>query len=222
MSQAVECPLCNQPFEPPTPKHFDAATASGRTFHFQCLRCGSVLEARASQSGHRGKCPTCAALFIVPEMDERTGLARHNADPGADGENPTPVHAYAAAGASAPRIIRTEDDILHIECPRCGRRSPVTADNCPACGLPFTMEGATSRAVTQASSSGRVAVIFGCIAVVVSFCPVIGLFPALAAIALGADAWFKKDKKGFGSAEAGIVLGLIACAISVLIFLNMR
>ena len=93
-------------------------TAHGHRFQFRCLRCRSVLEARSSQSGQQARCPTCDASFAVPIIDAQTGLAASDADPGDDGELPTPMHAYAAAGDKAPRIIRKGDDTLAIGCSR--------------------------------------------------------------------------------------------------------
>ena len=50
------------------------------------------------------------AEFTIPKVNVRTGLALTDADPGDDGQDPTPVHAYAAAGGNAPRIERTATD----------------------------------------------------------------------------------------------------------------
>ncbi len=113
------------------------APACGPTFRFRCLRCGSVLEARIAQVGERARCPSCDAVFVVPQVDPRTGLALGGADPGHDGQYPAPVHAYAAAGHAAPRIVRLPDDSLVIECPNCLHRTDIKANNCPACGRPF-------------------------------------------------------------------------------------
>src|SRR5947209_11398302 len=40
-----------------------------------------------------------------------------------------PVHAYAAAGERAPRILRRNDGTQNIQCPRCNSVSPITANN---------------------------------------------------------------------------------------------
>lgn len=60
-----------------------------------------------------------------------------------DGQLPTPMHAYATAGARAPRIKRLENGDQVIVCPRCGREMPVDVNTCRSCGMPFTMEGAS-------------------------------------------------------------------------------
>ena len=61
-------------------------------------------------------------------------------------QDPHPVHAYAAAGERAPLILRAKDGKQTIKCPRCGGLSPITANNCKGCGMPFTMEGTTLEA----------------------------------------------------------------------------
>lgn len=220
LGQAVECPLCHHPFkaEPPAPA---ASAGDGRLFHFQCLRCGSILEARSTQSGQPGKCPTCAAVFVVPEMDPRTGLARSDADPGEDGENPAPVHAYAAAGAMAPRLVRHEDDSLAIECPRCGRESAVTENNCPHCGLPFTMEGVSATAVATASGLAHPALALGIAGLLFNACLGLGAALGLIAIIAGVLALNQRHARNKTVAVAGIVLGAIDCFLGMLIWINM-
>lgn len=218
----VECPLCRQRFEVPPPEpEVPPSAPVGRIFHFQCLRCGSVLEARSGQSGRSGKCPTCAAVFTVPAMDPRTGLARTNADPGSDGENPTPVHAYAAAGGMAPKLIRQPDDSLVIECPRCRRHAPVTADNCRGCGLPFTMEGVSARAVTASSSRGQTAAALAVVGLFLSFCGGVGVIFGLLAVVYGGAALLDSKNTNRLGALIGVALGVVDCLISIAILANL-
>lgn len=219
LGETLECPHCRQPFDPPGPRALSPFDKPGRQFQFQCLRCGSVLEARSTQAGRKGKCPTCGALFIVPEMDSRTGLARTNADPGEDGENPTPVHAYAAAGEMAPRIHRGDDDRLTIECPRCRRESPIGADNCAQCGLPFTLEGMTARPATASSGYGAAAVMLGILGVLLG-CIGIGIIPGGVAVLLGFYSVMTQPGRGFRAAHAGILLGLAATGLGLAVILN--
>jgi hypothetical protein len=216
----VECPLCHKPFTipesaAPTPEH----TPTGRLFHFQCLRCGSILEARSSQGGQAGKCPTCAAVFVVPVMDPRTGLAQTNADPGDDGENPTPVHAYAAAGDMAPKLIRHEDESLSIACPRCSREAPVTTNNCPGCGLPFTMEGVSATATTAGSSETQTALVLALVGLPFSFCVGIGGILGLIAVFIGLSAVGKRHARG-GQAIAAIAFGALDFLIAVAVIVT--
>jgi hypothetical protein len=192
---------------------------TGRVFRFRCLRCMSVLEAFSSQCGREARCPTCDAVFRVPEIDPASGLAIGNADPGEDGENPTPMHAYAAAGHKAPHIRRKDDDSLVIECPRCNRQSPITSDNCPECGLPFTLEGASARVTTRETRPGHLPLFLGIAALPLGFCGGVGIVPGVIAIILGCRVFFE-DKTGQerNRAAAGVVLGLLTCVISVMIW----
>jgi len=160
-------------------------SAAGGRFGFRCLRCQSVLEAAASQSGRQGKCPSCGAVFTIPAVDWRSGLAVSDADPGADGELPIPVHAYAAAGEHAPHIVRHNDESLAIICPRCRRECSIVANSCAGCGLPFTMEGASPEAETAGTSRGRTALIVGVAALLTCWCPGVGILAGLLAIGLG-------------------------------------
>lgn len=191
------------------------AAPSGRAFRFMCLRCSSVLEARESQCGSGGRCPSCSALFTIPALDPITGLAAGGADSGEDGELPAPVHAYAAAGSKAPRIIRLEDDSLRIVCPRCEHESPVTADTCEDCGMPFTMEGMQPFGGGPGSST---ALWMGVLAMFMGLCPLVGIIPGVLAILLGISSF---RKRGGSDAVAGIILGVLGCAISLVMLLVM-
>lgn len=220
--KTVECPHCEMPFRVPlteTPKA--AAPRVGRRFHFQCLRCGSVLEADSSQSGSHGRCPSCNATFVVPEMDERTGLARQHADPGDDGELPAPVHAYAAAGERAPKIHRREDDSQFIECSRCGKESPIDADRCEQCGLPFTIDAANTDVGTAQAGQAQLAVVMSIAGLVLTPCSGIGFIPGAVAVVAGAMILMSRTRIGRGQAMLGLLLGLGACIGSTVLFLVM-
>ncbi len=216
LSQAVECPECHLPFEPPTPRDEVNREAVERSFRFQCLRCGSVLEATTQQSGNRGKCPSCGGVFIIPEMDLSTGLARTNADPTAENENPVPVHAYAAAGEQAPRIVQTQNDTLFIECPRCQSQSPINADNCQRCGLPFTLEGNDFKLQSAVSTRAQWALFCGIIALPLSFWAGVGIVPGILGITLGIQSW-KTELLG----KLGVALGVPACIIGTWMLFKM-
>jgi DNA-directed RNA polymerase subunit M/transcription elongation factor TFIIS len=164
IGQSCACPACKKVFSIAAPAE---RAQPERAYCFRCLRCGSMLEAHAGQAGQAGRCPTCDAGFTIPEFDPRTGAAKGHADPGDDGENPTPMHAYAAAGQHAPKLVRRPDDTLVIECPRCERQSPVSSNNCPGCGLPFTLEGATQSA--SAAAPIKILVVIPLVAAAVLF-----------------------------------------------------
>jgi len=183
-------------------------------FTFSCQRCQSVLEAFANQAGQHGRCPTCGAVFVIPTVDEQTGVATDRARVADDGQLPTPMHAYATAGDRAPKIERLATGEQVIICPRCGRRESVEANTCKSCGLPFTIEGAA----TVAADSGPIdtlssaALVLGVLSIP-TFC-----FPVLGAIAVvvGVLALRRMKSMSFESqrrpAWIGIVSGLISIA----------
>jgi DNA-directed RNA polymerase subunit RPC12/RpoP len=159
------------------------ARSANRTLQFPCIRCGSLLESPSSRSGQPGKCPTCGELLTVPHVDPRTGIAL---EPTAsrDGSAPTPLHAYAAAGANAPRIVHLDNGESAIVCPRCGRASPLTAHRCDACGLPFTMEGTGPAGRETPDALDYACLACGAVAALTIACHV-GFVPAVVAIVLG-------------------------------------
>ena len=96
-------------------------------------------------AAQEGQCPTCGNNITIPILDRYGRLI----DPKTRQiikQDPHPVHAYAAAGERAPRIQRQKDGKQVITCPRCNGLSPITANNCKGCGMPFTMEGTTLEA----------------------------------------------------------------------------
>jgi len=185
-------------------------------FRFRCRRCASVLEAQVNQSGQQARCPSCDAEFSVPQIDPYTGLAAGDADPGDDGQYPAPVHAYAAAGHAAPRVIRLPDDSLVIECPACTQRTAITANNCPKCGRPFTLEGMSETVVTAESKSHTLPLVLGLIALPLSLCGGIGAVPGVIAVAIGLrNLAIERKASSTSSSIGGIIFGLLACAVSV-------
>jgi hypothetical protein len=154
-------------------------------------------------------------------MDSRTGLATRHADPGDDGQNPTPVHAYAAAGEKAPRIIRLEDDTAAIECPRCNQQSPVRSNSCPSCGLPFTMEGMNPSVSTCTDGKVNAALAFSFVALPLSFCGGIGIVPGVIACVLGVYSQMGEQSSDRTRAILAVALGALACVISTIVLAEM-
>lgn len=75
-----------------------------RRYGFLCSYCSSHLEAHDALAGQSGNCPTCGNRIVIPILDRRGRLI----DPSTGQiikQDPLPVHAYAAAGARAPRIV---------------------------------------------------------------------------------------------------------------------
>lgn len=190
-------------------------------FTFACIRCGCLLEAHAGMCGEQARCPTCGGDFIIPQVDPRTGIALGSAAPADDGQLPTPMHAYAAAGTRAPKIERDETGEPYIVCPRCQRHMPIEANLCTICGIPFTIEGAAT--VTKTTSPLQIistwALTTGVLALLSSCVPALGLL----SIGLGCLAIRRARRRsipaaaaGLPKAWAGIILGSVSLALFAL------
>ena len=121
---------------------FMATRPSGRRYGFNCGYCSSRLEGSESIAAQDGQCPTCGNNITIPILDRYGRLI----DPKSGQiikQDPHPVHAYAAAGDRAPKILRRNDGVQNIQCPRCNSANPITSNNCKNCGMPFTMDGTT-------------------------------------------------------------------------------
>lgn len=197
---------------PPSPnlnRAFASAKGTGRRYGFNCGYCSSRLEATESQAAQDGQCPTCGNQITIPILDRQGRLI----DPKTREiikQDPHPVHAYAAAGERAPKIVRTADGKQNIICPRCNAGSPITANNCKSCGMPFTMEGTTLEAAGANNGFCVASLVLGIIGLV-AFCAVV---PPLLAIIFGIVGLIQTNKPenasgGRGLAVAGIVLGAI-------------
>jgi hypothetical protein len=126
------------------------------------------------------------------------------------------MHAYAASGHQAPRIHRLPDGALEIECPRCGRRCAITANNCSACGVPFTIEGVPTARSVRGDAFGTAALVLGILGV-----PLCVLFvPSGLAVIFGLLSWFRQPThRPSGIALAGLILGVLALGLGILFVL---
>ena len=188
---------------------------AGRRYGFNCGFCSSRLEATESMAAQEGQCPTCGNTITIPILDRYGRLI----DPKTRQiikQDPHPVHAYAAAGDRAPGIIRQKDGKQAIRCPRCAGMSAITANNCKACGMPFTMEGTTLEAAGSSNGFAVASLVLGIIGIPAS-CAII---PPVLAVIFGIVGYTQISKAnaegGKGMAVAGIVLGVIGCVISLL------
>ncbi|HZZ43278.1 MAG TPA: DUF4190 domain-containing protein [Tepidisphaeraceae bacterium] len=192
------------------------ATATGKKYGFNCPYCSSRLEATDAIAAQEGQCPTCGKNIVIPILD-RYGRLIDPITQQIVKQDPHPVHAYAAAGDRAPRILRNPEGKLYIACPRCPATSPITANNCKACGMPFTMEGTTVDATGSANGFCVASLVLGIIGLPAS-CTVIT--PLLAVIfgIIGLTQTSKQgaDSSGKGMAIAGIICGAIGCILAVL------
>lgn len=190
-----------------------------RRFNFVCPRCESVLEAHSGQCNRPGRCPSCATEFLIPEFDPETGVVGEPQDVSGQQQDPTPVHAYAAAGARAPEIVPSDSGDRAIRCPRCEGLSAIDANRCETCGLAFTMEGISYDAVPGSRNGYAVAsLIMGVLGLPCSVLVV----PQVLAVAFGTVALFQTRRatlaRGQGFAIIGIALGVLSLALTTAAF----
>src|SRR5271168_4398940 len=181
--QLVRCPTCLTTLRVPVPATATAAVAAGpvaaanrpgvmfpntrfvgKRYGFNCPYCSSRLEATESMAAQDGQCPTCGNQITIPILDRYGRLI----DPKTREiikQDPHPVHAYAAAGDRAPAILRQGDGKQIIRCARCQAASPITANNCKACGMPFTMEGTTLEAAGTSNGYAVAGLVLGIIGI---------------------------------------------------------
>ncbi len=190
-------------------------------FNFSCRLCGSVLEALIAQSGTPGRCPTCAAVFNIPRVDPRTGLTLGVGDSGETKQDPTPVHAYAAAGGKAPEIVHLEGAGQAIVCPRCAVTSDIEQNYCAACGFPFTMEGANR--ATQSTADGYAVASFVVGLVSLPACICVGAYGGIGAFIAGVLGWTSLTRvRSAGSARGGrkwAIAGLTLAGVGLVVAL---
>jgi ribosomal protein L40E/DNA-directed RNA polymerase subunit RPC12/RpoP len=234
--QLVRCPTCSttlrvpgaasagsEKFAPPPRQtglgQMSGFRSGGRRYGFNCGYCSSRLEATEAMAAQDGQCPTCGNNITIPILDRYGRLI----DPKTRQiikQDPHPVHAYAAAGDRAPRIIREKDAKQKIVCPRCNAASPITANNCKACGMPFTMEGTTLEAAGSSNGFCVASLVLGIIGLP-AFCTMVT--PVLAII-FGIIGFNQVGKEtpggGKGMAIAGIVCGIIGCILAVMFYAN--
>ena len=192
----------------------------GKRYGFNCPYCSSRLEATESMAAQDGQCPTCGNTITIPILD-RYGRLIDPKTRQVIKQDPHPVHAYAAAGDRAPRILRQPGGAQNIQCPRCESVSPITSNNCKACGMPFTMEGTTLEASGASNGFCVASLVLGIIGIP-AFCTVVTPLLAIVFGVIGYNQANKADVQagGKGMAIAGIVCGIIGCIIGALTFLR--
>src|SRR5688500_12535319 len=153
---------------------FAAGGGGARRYGFNCQYCSSRLEATTAMAGQEGHCPTCGNTIIIPILD-RYGRLIDPMTGKVIKQDPHPVHAYAAAGERAPRIIRQTSGSQAIECPKCRSVSPITVNNCKSCGMPFTMEGTTVEASGSSNGFAVASLVLGIIGIPTCFTGIVPL-----------------------------------------------
>jgi phage FluMu protein Com len=197
----------------PRPGPSGAKPVGGKRYGFNCQYCSSRLETTEAQAGQQGQCPTCGNDIIIPILD-RYGRLIDPMTGKVIKQDPHPVHAYAAAGDRAPVVVRRPDGAQSIQCPKCKNVSPITANNCKQCGMPFTMEGTTVESVGGANGFSVASLVLG----------IIGLFacaivvPSLIGLILGivGRSHAARDNTSQGMAIAGITLSAIGLFLGVM------
>jgi hypothetical protein len=193
---------------PPGSSAAALAAPTGKKFSFHCGYCSSRLEASESMCGQEGHCPTCDNQITIPILDRYGRLldpkTRQIIKP-----DPHPVHAYAAAGARAPTIFRGPDGAQFIRCTHCSAASPIAANNCKNCGMPFTLEGTNIQVAggrngfcTASLVLGIISLPFGCSAVLPVLAIIFGIIGYRQA---GRDG----DQTGQRKAIAGMACGAL-------------
>jgi DNA-directed RNA polymerase subunit RPC12/RpoP len=206
---------------PPSPMQLNSPRVGGKRYGFNCGYCSSRLEATEAMGAQDGQCPTCGNNITIPILDRYGRLI----DPKTRQiikQDPHPVHAYAAAGERAPQILRSPDGKHSIRCPRCAGISPISANNCKSCGMPFTMEGTTLEATGSSNGFCVAALVLGIIGIPSCFIVV----PAILAVIFGIIGYNQVTKSGAqgpgkGMAIAGIVTGAIGFLCSAIYWIKM-
>jgi uncharacterized C2H2 Zn-finger protein len=188
---------------------------AGKRYGFHCGYCSSRLEATESMAAQEGQCPTCGNQITIPILDRYGRLI----DPKTRQiikQDPHPVHAYAAAGGRAPKISRGRDGKQFINCPRCGAASPITANNCKSCSMPFTMEGTTLEAAGANNGFCVASLVVGIIGLPSCWwviTPVLAIVFGIIGLKATSDAEGGRGS-GRGLGIAGIVCGVIGCLLA--------
>jgi len=211
----VYCPHCSSLLcVPEAPENDVPVLARGPylgaryCFNFACPRCECLLETHTGMHGTPGTCPACAARFTIPYLHERTRRPLKAELIEGAAENPTPVHAYGASGAAAPRIVRMADDALAIQCPNCDLYNQIDADICENCRTPFTMEAVATVGKLHTERWVRYSITSGIISIIIfpTFIP--GLLAAW---------WGARAAMSSGGMRRSL-LGLIGLALGVISF----
>lgn len=186
----------------------------GRRYGFNCQYCSSRLEAVESMAGQEGSCPTCGNAIIIPILD-RYGQLIDPMTGKVVKQDPHPVHAYAANGDRAPRILRRDDGSQSIQCAKCKSLSPITSNNCKSCGMPFTMEGTTAEASGATNGFSVASLVLGIIGIPAACTFIIPLL----GLVFGIIGYVQSNADGGGSgrvmAIAGIICSVVGCGIGL-------
>lgn len=215
---AVAQDSSTQGFGPPSAPS-TSRPLGGRRYGFNCQYCSSRLEAVESMAGQEGSCPTCGNAIIIPILD-RYGRLIDPMTGKVVKQDPHPVHAYAANGDRAPRILRRDDGTQSIQCAKCKSLSPITSNNCKSCGMPFTMEGTTAEASGASNGFSVASLVLGIIGIPAGCTLIIPLLGLIFGIIGYSQSNAEGGGSGRGMAIAGIICSVVGCGIGLLNFLS--
>ncbi len=197
------------PAAPPSPRR-PVRASSGKRYGFNCGYCSSRLEAYEDRGGSDGVCPTCGNEITIP-IRNRYGQLIDPKTREIIKQNPHPVHAYAAAGGRAPKILRDDVGSQAIICPKCNTRNPITSNCCRACGTPFTIEGTTQDIAGANNSSAVTSLIMGILSIPMFctfFVPILAIiFGIWALVQMGKQEDKSSNKWATYQSYTGIALG---------------
>jgi DNA-directed RNA polymerase subunit RPC12/RpoP len=214
----LRCPTCLTVLTVPAQVAVAAPIrATGRRFPFQCAYCSSRLEANESMGGQEGHCPTCDNKITIPIL-HRDGRLIDPKSGQIIKPDPHPVHAYAAAGARAPTILRRPDGTQMIRCTHCAAESPISANNCKNCGMPFTLEGTTAQAPGSDSGFCTASLVLGIISLPLG-CIII---PPILAIIFGFIGYRQASRADNSSDKKKAIGGVVCAGVGLLIFVAIR
>lgn len=199
---------------PPPVRGGMARPMGGKRYGFNCQYCSSRLETTEAQGGQEGMCPTCGKPIVIPILD-RYGRLIDPMTGKVVKQDPHPVHAYAAAGERAPRILRRQDGAQVILCPKCKTQSPITANNCKNCGMPFTMEGTTAEAAGASNGYAVASLVLGIIGLPTC---AIGIISGLGLI-FGLIALAQTNKDNGTGGRGMAIAGIATSGVGVLLFI---
>ena len=125
------------------------------------------------------------------------------------------MHAYATAGAKAPKIVRLDSGEDVIICPRCNRQSSLDSNQCKSCGTPYTIEGAEAVVHGSGNTNGlaSAAITVSLLGLCIPFIGLVGAGLAIAAMHKASE--MGQTRPGYNLAVAALIVGLILFGINL-------
>jgi predicted RNA-binding Zn-ribbon protein involved in translation (DUF1610 family) len=197
--------------------------------NMSCPSCGKTLSAPDAAAGKKAKCPACSQVMIVPGVGTGTEMSSSPPDdhPAADHASTAPAAGSGTnwlddLGAQAPAQQGADADARR-PCPECGEMIATNAVKCRFCGAIFDPRlafAARSSAGTSYNGQAVASMVLGILAfpgLCVFTFP--GIIMGVMAIIFGGMALSgmgkSRNTQGKGMAIAGLVLGIVVVALTV-------